>query len=502
MPKPTKGKEPPSVDAIIKSICDIMRRGNMAGALQYVPELSWLLFLRVLDDNEEKEKANSEAVGVLFSPALESPYRWRDWATKDGEHRRHLSESAGNALLDFVNNELLPYLKGLRNKNGATKKQKVISQIFRGIEKTRFNSQRDMLDVLDRVDSLRQENVDDTHIFTLSQVYEKLLLKMGEKNNDGGQFFTPREVIRAMVQAINPQIGETVYDPCCGTGGFLVQTHEYLRDKKQKLTAKNVAILRNSTFYGREKETLAYPIAIANLVLHGIHAPRIWHGNTLSRYESDGILFETDDAAKLHDVILTNPPFGGKESRHAQNRFDYPTSSTQVLFMQEIIGALKNGGRCAVVVDEGFLFRSNEDAFVKTKRRLLEQCNLWCVVSLPPGVFAQAGAGVKTNILFFTKGDATKKIWYYDLSDIKTGKKNPLTLAHFADFFRLLPKRTTSDKSWTVTIKSLVANNYDLKAVNPNKKSTVDTRTPKELLTVINAKSQEITKALDSLRII
>lgn len=490
-----------SIDAVIKSICDVMRRGGMAGALEYVPELSWLLFLRILQENEAVEEQRCKALKTPFSPILASPYRWQDWAAKNGAHRRTLEESAGNALLKFINDDLLPHLKSFSRKHNATDQQKVISQIFRNMEKTRFTTQRDMLDVLDRIDELRQSEVDDTHIFTLSQVYESLLLKMGEKNNDGGQFFTPREVIRVIIRAVNPKVGETVYDPCCGTGGFLAQANEYMRAALGKAqSAENLTTLSKNTFYGREKADLIYPIALANLVLHGINIPRIWHGNALTRAEIDGTLYSHDEQEKPHDVILTNPPFGGKESKQAQTRFDFKTSSTQVLFMQEVIAALKRGGRCGIVVDEGFLFRADGGAFTNTKRRLLEQCDLWCIISLPGGVFTQAGAGVKTNLLFFTKGKPTEKIWYYDLSHVKVTKRQPLTSAHFAEFFKLLPKRADSENSWSIGIETIKEKNYDLKAVNPNRKIEIDTRTPAELVNSIEARGKEIADALAELR--
>ena len=502
MPRPAKSGENGRrrIDAVVKSICDIMRRGSMSGALQYVPELSRLLFLRILDENEQAEREKCEAVGQPFSPSLESPFRWRDWAAKDGEHRRTLAEQPGSAVLKFVNDELLPKLQAFRDNPDAAPRQKIIGQIFRDVEKTQFGDQRNMLDALDKIDELRQPETDTTHVFALSQVYEGLLLKMGEKNNDGGQFFTPREVIRATIKVVNPQIGETVFDPCCGTGGFLAQANDHMRESRgESLSADDLDALKHRTFYGREKETLAYPIALANLVLHGIDQPRIWHGNTLSRMETDASLFDSEDHQKSHDVILTNPPFGGKESLGAQTRFDYRTSSTQVLFMQEIIESLKSGGRCGVVVDEGFLFRA-DGAFVKTKQRLLRQCDLWCVVSLPPGVFTQAGAGVKTNLLFFNKGKETKKIWYYDLSTIKVNKGNPLTLAHFEEFFNLLQGRKDSARSWTVRIDSADDSACDLRAVNPNRRDKTDNRPPGDILAAIQSKGCDIAAALDELR--
>ncbi len=256
--------------------------------------------------------------------------------------------------------------------------------------------------------------------------------------------------------------------------------------------------IKRQTFYGREKDNAIYPIALANLVLHNIDEPHIWHGNTLTGAETYGGLFQ--DAPQLYDVVLMNPPFGGKEGKDAQTRFPYKTGATQVLFLQHVIDSLKPSGRCGIVLDEGVLFRTNETAFVQTKRKLLDDCDLWCIVSLPGGVFTAAGAGVKTNLLFFTKGKPTEKIWYYDLSDIKVGKKTPFTLKHFEDFFRLLPDRADSERSWTVMRQQIEALNYDLKAVNPNRKSTEDTRTPEELLAVIESKGCEVAAALAALR--
>lgn len=488
-----------SLNAAVKSICDVMRRSNCAGALQYVPELTWILFLRILDERETVEAEEAEAVGVDFTPSLTEPYRWQDWAAPGGSKREELQNGALGAFFGFVNGELLPYLKGLRDKPNAMPRQKVISEIMSGVERVRIDTERNFLDVLDKVHEIIAENVDPTHVFTLSQVYEGLLLKMGEKGNDGGQFFTPREIIRAMIKVIDPKVGETVYDPGCGTGGFLAQSYEHMREHLgEEATAEQIETLKRRTFYGREKENLIYPIALANLVLHGIDQPILWHGNTLTGGEIYGGLFQ--EAPGLFDVILTNPPFGGKEGKDAQTNFAYKTGATQVLFIQHVIDRLKPGGRCGIVVDEGVLFRTNETAFVQTKRKLLDDCDLWCIVSLPGGVFTAAGAGVKTNLLFFTKGQPTERIWYYDFSDIKVGKKTPFTLDKFKDFFRLLPDRADSDRSWSVMRKEIEAKNYDLKAVNPNAKSDEDTRTPEELLDFIDVKGREVAEALALLR--
>ncbi len=490
---------PQSLNAAIWSICDILRRSGRAGALQYVPELTWLLFLRILDEREQEEAAAAEAVGFDYTPSLAPPYRWRDWAAPGGAKRIELEMCTLGAFKGFVDADLLPYLRGLRDRPNATPRQKVISQVLSGVERTHVDTERNLLDVLDRLDALGPDAVDPTHMFALSQVYEGLLLKLGEKANDGGQFFTPREVIRAMVRAVAPRVGETVYDPCCGTGGFLAQAHEFMRAHlSDDATAEHLEQLARRTFYGREKDDVVYPIALANLVLHGIDEPHVWHGNTLTGGESYGGLFQ--DAPALYDVVLTNPPFGGKEGREAQTRFAYKTSATQVLFLQHVIDALRPGGRCGIVLDEGVLFRTNETAFVQTKRKLLDDCDLWAIVSLPGGVFTTAGAGVKTNLLFFTRGGPTERVWYYDLSDLKVGKKTPFTVDKLDDFFRLLPTRGESEWSWTVTRQEIEARNYDLKAVNPHARSAADTRTPEELLDLIEARGRDVAQALAELR--
>jgi len=562
-PKP-KTTTRAGLDSAIWSVCDILRRSNCAGALQYVPELTWILFLRILDETEEVEATNAKAVGADFRPSLASPYRWRDWAAPGAIERKRMVESTTNAFYDFVNTQLIPHLKALKARPNATPRQKVMSEIMSSVDRTRVDTQRNLLDALDKIHEISLDTVDDTHVFALSQIYEGLLLKMGEKGNDGGQFFTPREVIRAIVQAAAPKVGETVYDPCCGTGGFLAQAYEYMRGGLgANATGDQIETLKRRSFYGREKENLVYPIALANLVLHGIDEPHLWHGNTLTREEIYSGLYQ--NAPGQFDVILTNPPFGGKEGEEAQTRFAFKSRATEVLFLQDVMESLKPGGRCAIVLPEGILFQTNQDAFVKTKRRLLDTCDLWCVLSLPGGVFTATGAGVKTNVLFFTKGKPTQKIWYFDLSGVKVAKKTPFTRQQLAEFFDLLPTRADSDRSWTIDIaarrrkakaeadalratanepksrlkkhqetldklkkakakpekqesvkqlikdcereirdidskaQSIEDTAFDLKAVNPTARNEEDTRSPAELIEIIRAKNREVQEILKKL---
>lgn len=461
------GSSPQALNQAVWQICDVLRSAGIGSALRYVPELTWILFLRVLDEQEAIEREEAEALGLAYVPSLASPYRWQDWAapwsdkpegpeTTDGKplgwKRRQSQEGKRGEYFAFVNGELLPHLRELRDKPAATSKQRIISEILSPIKQVSIDTESNFADVLDRVHGLRLAGTDPQHQFMLSQVYEGLLLKMGEKNSDGGQFYTPRELIRAMVRVVDPRIGQTICDPCCGTGGFLAESAEHMQKRVGELTTEALETLKHRTFYGREKDNLAYPIALANLMLHGIDEPRLWHGNTLTRQTIYGGLWE--GAPERFHVVLTNPPFGGKEGKEAQSPFAFKTRATQVLFVQYVMQILEPGGRCGIVLDEGLLYRTTEEAFVKTKRKLLDECDVWCIVSLPGGAFTGSGAGVKTNLVFFTKGRKTERIWYHDLSQIKVGKKNPLTLQQFASLFELLDKRGTSEaeteNSWTV----------------------------------------------------
>ena len=491
-----------TLDAKIKNVCDVLRRSNCAGSLQYVPELTWLLFLRFLDERETREETDARVLGTNFRASIAAPYRWRDWAAPDGGKRNDLQYGGISDVFAFLEDDLLPYLHDLGAPAYASSRQRLISQIVSGVDQTRVDTEHNFLDVLDLVDGIRLEAVDDRHMFALSTAYEGLLLSMGEKNNDGGQFFTPREVVRAMVRVVEPRPGEKVFDPCCGTGGFLAQSYEFMRERLgSEPSATDLETLARETFYGREKDNIVYPIALANLLLHGIDEPRIWHGNTLTGTTEYGALFE--GAPPQFDVILINPPFGGKEGREAQTRYAFRTSSTQVLFLQETIDNLASGGRAGFVVDEGLLFRTGEKAFVQTKRKLLDECDLYCIVSLAPGVFTSAGSGVKSNLLFFNKGKPTERIWYYELTPTdreRFTKTSPLTLDHFREFFELLPERADSERSWTMSREEIEERGYDLKAVNPHRVEDTDTRTPEELLDEIARHGRELEDALAELR--
>ncbi|MCF7674081.1 MAG: type I restriction-modification system subunit M [Akkermansiaceae bacterium] len=471
---PKKTVTAASLDAKVYAACDIMRRSNCSGAMNYIPELSWILFLRILEEMEQQEEAKAAAIGVSFKPSLKSPFRWRDWAATPpdqdpkgnapGWRRRELTAGSVNQFKLWVNDALIPHLKELKDKPGATARQKVVSEILSGVERVRIDTDRNLLDVLDKIDGIRQDAIDDTHVFTLSQVYEGLLADLGEKAGDGGQFFTPREIIRAVVRIIDPKLGDTVYDPSCGTGGFLAQAFDHMRgaDGANIGSARDLEMLRQETFYGREKENLIYPIALSNLVLHGIDLPHLWHGNTLTGEPSYAGLWE--GAPDQFKVILTNPPFGGKEGRDAQADFAFQTKATQILFLQHVIDRLEDGGRCGIVVDEGVLFRTTEDAFIRTKRKLLEECDLWCVVSLPGGAFSGAGAGVKTD---------------------KMAKLDSKIAAAI-----------TACREAENRAAAILDTVYDLKAVNPHAVANADVRTVGDLLHTIATEGKSIESAL------
>ena len=500
-----------SFNETIWAICDIMRRSNYSGAMGYIADLTWLLFLRLLDEHEQAEAEAREALGLSYQPVLSPHWRWSNWAAPAGSLRAELEVGPRNAMIDFVDQQLLPHLQQLHASPDASDAQRTVSQIVSGVSAIGMDGSKNLLDVLDLLDEIRVARSDNASIFALSQAYEGLLLDMGQTNKDAGQFFTPRVVVRAIVEAAAPQLGETVYDPCCGTGGFLAQAYSYMRKSLgEQVTGPHLSQLATRTFYGREKADLVYAIALGNLVLHGIDQPNLWHGNTLTEAQTYGDLYI--DAPQQFDVILTNPPFGGKEGEDAQQRFPIRSRETQLLFLQEVIDCLKDGGRAGVVMDEGALFKGT-NAHRQVRQKLLDECDLYCVVSLASGAFTDANTGVKTNLLFFRKGSPTEKIWYYEVSppaDAEraggTGsqrtfnKSYPLRFEHFEHFLKLLPDRADSERSWSVTIGEIRERNYDLKAVNPHRPDTTDTRTPSDLLQEIERRGQDLDEALAELR--
>lgn len=469
----------------IKEVCNILRRGKAKGALNYIPELSWMLFLRFFDILEIDKEKKLKALGQKYYSIIEKPYRWRDWAApynlKNSEKskdefegwKRYEIDKKSKSLVDFVNSDLFIYLKKLKNTDNSY--SKIISLIFKLKEKTILKYDTNLKDSIDKIHEFTSGEFDTTYMFPLSQAYEKLLPSLGEKGGDGGQFFTPREIVRVIIETVNPKLNSTIYDPCCGTGGFFVESYQKLLKKNP--SPKELNFLKSNCFWGIEDSDDTIILLLANLILHEIENPNILHGNTLTGSVDYGDLFQ--DPPKEFDYIFTNPPFGSKESKAAQSRFAYKCAKAQVLFLQEIIDKLKVNGECGLVIDEGVLFHSKTKAFFQTKKKLLNECDVYCIVSLPQKTFVNVNAGSKTNIVFFKKGRETKRIWYYDMSldqDLKernVTKGNPLRFDEFNDFFyrMKLPndhKDKISKRSWYVNIDEIKKNKLKIHCKNRN----------------------------------
>jgi len=470
--------------------CDILRRdNNCGGVMEYIEHLSWLLFLRFLDAQEEEWEAQARLAGRPYQPVLTSSYRWRDWATKDWP---------AEDLLSFVMGRLIPHLTSL----GGDPLRETIRGIFTDrnviVCASGYNL-KDVLSILNQIDFHSQDD-----IFTVSQVYEELLRRLGSENRLAGEFYTPRPVIRLIIEIINPTIGEKVYDPACGTCGFLAQA--YLWMKKYEKTIKDNKILQEQTFFGQEKKSIPALLGTMNLVLHGVTSPKIYRRNTLEE--------NIRNVTERYEVIMTNPPFGGTEGRHIQQNFPIKSNATELLFLQHIMKKLSNRdkARCGMIVPEGTLFRGG--AFAEVKRELLEQFNLHTVVSLPPGTFAPY-SDVKTALLFFERPGPTNEIWYYELplpeGLKKFSKGSPIQDEHFEEARRLWrawidyrnvkgPKEAClSDNSWIVLADDVRAHGYDLSARNPNRKDAETLPSPVEVVASLLEREREILNITEEL---
>jgi type I restriction enzyme M protein len=477
-----------------KNIDDVLwKEAGCTTELDYTEQTSWMLFLKYLDDLEGERAIEAELVGKRYSFIIEESHQWSRWAAPkrpDGSFD-HDAALTGDDLIDYVNDELFPYLKGFKQR--ATSPSTIeykIGEIF-GEIKNKFQSGYSMRDALELMDQLHFRSQKEKH--ELSHLYEAKIKNMGNAGRNGGEYYTPRPLIRAMVKVIKPTIGETIYDAACGSAGFLCESHDYLRHGNgSKLTTNQLKTLQTTTFYGKEKKSLAYVIAIMNMILHGIDTPNIVHTNTLAENLSD--VQEKD----RHDIILANPPFGGKERKEIQQNFPIKTGETAFLFLQHFIKYLKAGGRAAVVIKNTFLSNS-DNASTALRQDLLESCNLHTVLDCPGGTFL--GAGVKTVVLFFEKGAPTQKIWYYQLDPGRNlGKTNPLNDDDLKEFVELQANFTDSDKSWTVDAKKIDQNSFDLSVKNPNKKEEAPLREPDEILAEIAALDAESAKMLDKIR--
>ncbi len=475
-----------------RNIDDVLRKeAGCTTELDYTEQSSWLLFLKYLDGLEQDLAAQAKLDGKPYSFILDKPYRWESWAApKDKQGKLdHNKALTGDDLCDFVDDKLFPYLQKMKQRAaGPNTIEYKIGEIFGEIQ-NKIQSGYNLREVIDQIDELRFRSQTEKH--ELSHLYEAKIRNMGNAGRNGGEYYTPRPLIRAMIQVVQPKIGETVYDGACGSAGFLCEAFVYMTSQG-KLTTKDRTTLQTKTFYGKEKKSLAYVIAIMNMILHGIEAPNILHTNTLAENLAD--IQEKD----RYDVVLANPPFGGKERPEVQQNFPIRTGETAFLFLQHFIKSLKAGGRAGIVIKNTFL-SNTDNASVSLRKLLLESCNLHTVLDCPGGTFQ--GAGVKTVVLFFEKGRPTRKTWYYQLTPGRNlGKTNPLNDTDLAEFVKLQKTFADSRRSWAVDAKVIDPNTFDLSAKNPNGGEEIAHRTPAAILNEIAALDAESAKALERIK--
>ncbi|MCF6347628.1 MAG: type I restriction-modification system subunit M [Flavobacteriaceae bacterium] len=472
-----------------KNIDDILHKDAGCGSeLDYVEQTSWVLFLKYLDDLEKDKQTAAELSGKTYEKIIDKKYHWTIWAApKLPNGNIDHNALTGDDLLDFVNNELFPYLKKFKaNATSANTIEYKIGEIFSEL-KNRIQSGYNLREVVSLIDELRFR----THAeqLEMSHLYEGKIKNMGNAGRNGGEYYTPRPLIKTIVKVVAPQIGETVYDGAVGSAGFLVEAFDYLN--KKGLSTSDVETLQKNTFYGKEKKSLAYIIGIMNMILHGVEAPNIIHTNTLAENLSD--IQEKD----RYNVVLANPPFGGKERAEVQQNFPIKTGETASLFLQHFIKILKAGGKAGIVIKNTFL-SNTDNASVALRKELLTNCNLHTVLDLPGGTFT--GAGVKTVVLFFEKGSATQKTWFYQLNlDRNLGKNNPLNEKDLADFVALQKTKAESENSWSVNLKDIDQTTFDLSAKNPNTPEEAPLRQPKEILESMKALDKESKTILNSI---
>jgi len=474
-----------------RNIDDVLwKEAGCTTELDYTEQTSWLLFLKYLDGLEQDKAAEAALEGRQYSYILDAPYRWERWAAPKAADGKldHNKAQTGDDLRDFVDRQLFPYLHAFKQKAaGPNTIEYKIGEIF-GEIKNKIHSGYNLREIIDHIDELEFRSQNAKH--ELSALYEEKIKRMGNAGRNGGEYYTPRPLIRAMVQVVAPQIGERIYDGACGSAGFLCEAFDYL--KTQPLTTADLKTLQERTFYGKEKKSLAYVIAIMNLILHGIEAPNIQHTNTLAENLAD--VQEKD----RYDVILANPPFGGKERKEVQQNFPIRTGETAFLFLQHFIKLLKAGGRAAVVIKNTFL-SNTDNASVSLRKLLLETANLHTILDCPGGTFQ--GAGVKTVVLFFEKGAPTRNIWYYQLDPGRNlGKTNPLNDADLAEFVELQKTFADSPKSWNEKVDAGETANYDLSVKNPNGGEAIAHRSPQEIMDDIAALDAESAEVLAKIR--
>jgi len=489
-----------SLGSLIKSARDIMRKDKgLNGDLDRLPMLTWIMFLKFLDDLELQRETESELAGKKFQRAIDSPYRWRDWAADP-------AGITGDELLSFVNNEeavlpdqtrgpgLFAYLRGLTGRNGGDRRD-VIATVFKGTINRMINGYL-LRDVINKVSGIHFGSSEELH--TLGALYESMLREMRDAAGDSGEFYTPRPVVRFMVAVTDPQLGETILDPACGTGGFLVEAFQHL--EKQCKTVEDRQLLQKRSIFGGEPKPLPYLLTQMNLLLHGLESPQISPNNSLAVKITE--IGEKDRV----DIILTNPPFGGEEERGILANFpsDKQTAETALLFLQLIMRKIRRApkpGRAAVVAPNGTLFGNGVCA--RIKEELLKEFNLHTIVRLPNGVFAPY-TSIPTNILFFDRSQSTQDVWYYE-QPLPEGRKTytktqPMRFEEFADVISWWSKREENERAWKVPAAELLKNNCNLDRKNPRAKIDITHLPPHELTANILQKEQRISEIVGNIQ--
>ena len=455
---------------------------------------SWLLFLKYLDGLEQDRAIEAELDGRSYDHLLDEPYRWEVWAAPKGTDGQldHNAALTGDDIRDFIDGRLFPYLEGFKQRaSGPNTIEYKIGEIF-GEIRNKIQSGYNLREIIDHIDELRFRSQTEKH--ELSQLYEAKIKNMGNAGRNGGEYYTPRPLIRAIVQVVQPKLGESIYDGAVGSAGFLCESYDYLQRIHPKRTTAEDSLLQERTFYGKEKKSLAYVIAIMNMILHGIEAPNIIRTNTLTENLAD--VQEKD----RYDVVLANPPFGGKERKEVQQNFPIRTGETAFLFLQHFIRVLKAGGRGGVVIKNTFL-SNTDNAAVSLRKLLLESCNLHTVLDCPSGTFQ--GAGVKTVVLFFEKGSPTRKTWFYELDPGRNlGKTNPLNDDDLAEFVELQKTFAESDQSWSIDVSDVDAQAFDLSVKNPHAPEEAPLGSPQEIMdeiAALDAESAEVLASIEAL---
>ena len=482
-------------EQVFKNIDNVLwKEAGCTTELDYTEQTSWLLFLRYLDGLEQDRAVEAKLEGKKYAFILDAPYRWASWAAPKGKDGAidHNTAKTGDDLLDFVNDKLFPYLQGFKRKaTGPDTIEYKVGEIF-GEIKNKVSSGYNLREIIDQLDELRFGTEKEKH--ELSDLYEAKIKNMGNAGRNGGEYYTPRPLIRAIVNVVQPKLGERLYDGAVGSAGFLCEAYDYLRKANPRRTTAQDRVLQERTFYGKEKKSLAYVIAIMNMILHGIEAPNILHTNTLTENLAD--IQERD----RYDVVLANPPFGGKERKEVQQNFPIRTGETAYLFLQHFIRTLKAGGRGGVVIKNTFL-SNTDNASVSLRKLLLESCSLHTVLDCPGGTFT--GAGVKTVVLFFEKGSNTRKVWYYQLAPGRNlGKTNPLNDSDLAEFIELQKTQAESLNSWSVDAVGIDPKTFDLSVKNPNAGEAVAYRSPEEIMDEIAALDAESADVLGRIRVL